>query len=60
MRCKNAALLNKEGTRVIVTDLNRNNRTDFVLSSRAFVSMANKGMDQDFLKLGLVNVEYRR
>ncbi|CAL5377997.1 unnamed protein product [Camellia sinensis] len=60
MRCKNTTLCAKQGTKVIVTDLNQNNHTDFVLSSRAFRAMANKGMEQDILKLGLVNVEYKR
>ncbi|XP_058213873.1 expansin-like A2 [Rhododendron vialii] len=60
IRCKNAALCTKQGTKVVVTDLNKNNQTDFVLSSRAFMGMANKGMGQDILKLGLVDVEYKR
>ncbi|KAF4357620.1 hypothetical protein F8388_007156 [Cannabis sativa] len=42
MRCKNPALCTKEGTIVTVTDLNPNNRTDFVVSSRAFSAMARK------------------
>lgn len=60
LRCKNARLCTKLGTKVIVTDLNKNNQTDFVLSSRAFMGMANKGMGQDILKLGIVDVEYKR
>ncbi|KAM7470969.1 hypothetical protein LguiA_009152 [Lonicera macranthoides] len=60
MRCKNTTLCTKEGTRVIVTDLNKNNQTDFVVSSRAFMAMANKGMGKDVLKNGIVDVEYKR
>ncbi|XAR73039.1 hypothetical protein NMG60_11019891 [Bertholletia excelsa] len=60
IRCKNPAVCNKQGTKVIVTDLNKNNQTGFVLSSRAFMAMANKGMGQTLLKLGLVDVEYKR
>ncbi|CAK9153923.1 unnamed protein product [Ilex paraguariensis] len=60
IRCKNTTLCTEEGTRVIVTDLNRNNRTDFVLSSRAFMAMAHKGMGQNVLKLGIADVEYKR
>jgi len=60
IRCKNARLCTKQGTKVIVTDLNKNNQTDFVLSSRAFMGMANKGMGQDILKLGIVDVEHKR
>ncbi|GMN71719.1 hypothetical protein TIFTF001_055180 [Ficus carica] len=33
---------------------------DFVLSSRAFRALAKKGLDQDVLKLGIVDVEYKR
>lgn len=60
IKCKNSELCSKEGTRVIVTDLNKNNQTDFVLSTSAFMSMANQGMGKDILKLGLVDVDYRR
>ncbi|KAI9388951.1 hypothetical protein POPTR_009G141400v4 [Populus trichocarpa] len=60
IRCKNTALCSSRGTTVIVTDLNNNNQTDFVLSSRAFMAMANKGMGQDVLKHGILDVEYKR
>lgn len=45
---------------MIVTDLNRNNQTDFVLSSRAFMAMANKDKGRNILKQGIVEVEYKR
>nr|XP_023892648.1 expansin-like A1 [Quercus suber]POE60551.1 expansin-like a1 [Quercus suber] len=60
IRCKNTSHCTKEGTIVTLTDLNRNNQTDFVFSSRAFMAMAQKGMGQDILKLGIVDVEYKR
>ncbi|KAL3539133.1 hypothetical protein ACH5RR_002499 [Cinchona calisaya] len=60
IRCKNTKLCSKEGTKVIVTDLNKSNETDFVLSSRAFRGMAVQGKDQQLLKLGLVDVQYKR
>ncbi|XP_059647412.1 expansin-like A1 [Cornus florida] len=60
IRCKNTTLCAKKGVGVMVTDLNNNNQTDFVLSSRAFKAMANNGMSQDILKLGIVHVEYKR
>lgn len=44
----------------MMSDLNYNNQTDFVLSSRAFMAMANQGMGRDILKLGIVDVEYKR
>ncbi|XP_054787356.1 expansin-like A2 [Prosopis cineraria] len=61
IRCKNPSLCKKTGTTVVVTDLNNNNnQTDFVLSSRAFSAMADKGMSEQILKLGIVDVEYKR
>ncbi|XP_027087936.1 expansin-like A2 [Coffea eugenioides] len=61
IRCKNTQLCTKQGAKVIVTDLNKNNNeTDFVLSSRAFRAMAVQGKDQDILKLGILDVEYKR
>lgn len=45
---------------MVVTDLNTNNQTDFVLSARAFSAMAHKGKDRDLIKLGIVDVEYKR
>ncbi|XVE67252.1 hypothetical protein DITRI_Ditri08aG0145500 [Diplodiscus trichospermus] len=60
IRCKDSKLCSSKGTRVTLTDLNHNNQTDFVLSSRAFMAMANQGMGQDILKLGIVDVEYKR
>ncbi|XP_010266113.1 PREDICTED: expansin-like A2 [Nelumbo nucifera] len=60
IRCKNETLCNGGGTKVILTDLNRNNQTDLVLSSRAFSAMAHQGMARDILKLGILDVEYKR
>lgn len=60
IRCKNTTLCSSRGTRVIVTDLNSNNQTDFVLSSRAFMAMAKEGKGQDVLKHGILDVEYKR
>ncbi|KAI3502390.1 hypothetical protein L1887_30424 [Cichorium endivia] len=60
VRCMDTKLCSKFGTQVIVTDLNKNPQTDLVLSSRALMAMANKGMEQNLLKLGAANVEYKR
>lgn len=60
IKCKNPKLCSKQGTRVVVTDLNTSNQTDFVLSSNAFKAMANKAMGDTLLKQGLVDVDYRR
>lgn len=50
----------KSGSRVVLSDLNNHNETDFVLSSSAFMAMAQKGMGEQLLKLGIVEVEYKR
>ncbi|XP_071693740.1 expansin-like A2 [Rutidosis leptorrhynchoides] len=60
VRCMDKKMCSKSGTQVIVTDLNKNTQTELVLSSRALMSMANKGMEQNILKLGAANVEYKR
>ncbi|XP_021743128.1 expansin-like A2 [Chenopodium quinoa] len=61
IRCKNSGMCSKAGTKVIMTDVNKsNNSSDFVLSSRALRAMALHGKDQQILKLGVVDVEYKR
>ncbi|CAM8899362.1 unnamed protein product [Rhodiola kirilowii] len=60
IRCKDSNICSKNGTKVIVTDLNNSHETDLVLSSRAFSDMAVPGMDRDLFRLGIVDVEYRR
>lgn len=60
IRCKDHKLCNRQGAKVVITDQNNNNQTNFVVSSRAFRAMANKGMDEHILKLGIVDVEYKR
>lgn len=45
---------------MILTDLNHNNQTDFVLSNKAFMALAQKGKGRDVLKRGIVEVEYKR
>jgi len=46
----------------MITDLNKSNQTDLVLSSRAFRAMAKPivGADKDLLKQGIVDIEYQR
>ncbi|KAK9690646.1 hypothetical protein RND81_09G143100 [Saponaria officinalis] len=60
IRCKNNAMCTKSGIKVVMTDINKNNKTDFVLSSRAFKAMALPGKDLQVLKLGSLDVEYKR
>ncbi|KAL2944013.1 Expansin-like A1 [Bienertia sinuspersici] len=58
IKCKNSAICNKEGTKLIMSDVNKSNSiTDFVLNSRAFKAMALLGKGLQVLKLGIVDVE---
>ncbi|XP_072960534.1 expansin-like A2 [Typha angustifolia] len=60
IRCKNAKFCSSGGVKVILTDLNRSNHTDFLLSNQAFMAMAKAGMAQEMRKLGIVDIEYKR
>ncbi|CAM8990941.1 unnamed protein product [Rhodiola kirilowii] len=60
IRCKDPKMCSKTGIKIIVTDLNKDNKTDLVLSSRAFKAMANKGMEREIIRLGIADVDYRR
>ncbi|XP_058090721.1 expansin-like A2 [Magnolia sinica] len=60
VRCKNTTLCTRGGVKVILTDLNKDNGTDFVLSNKAFMAMGRRNMDQEMKKAGIVDVEYKR
>ncbi|WOL09735.1 expansin-like A2 [Canna indica] len=60
MRCKNTKFCNSGGVKVILTDFNRSNTTDFVLSDLAFMAMARHGVSQQLKNLGILDVEYKR
>ncbi|KAJ0229961.1 Expansin-like A2 [Hirschfeldia incana] len=62
VRCNNPSLCSTKGTTVMVTDLNKNNQTDLLLSSRAFRAMAKPvpGAERDLLRQGIVDIQYRR
>ncbi|XP_065029964.1 expansin-like A2 [Musa acuminata AAA Group] len=60
IRCKNTSLCSTGGVKVILTDLNKSNTTDFVLSGPAFAAMARNGKAQELKKLGILDVEYKR
>ncbi|KAJ4965320.1 hypothetical protein NE237_017169 [Protea cynaroides] len=60
IRCKNQTLCSSGGTKVILTDLNKDNQTSFVLTGSAFAALAKGGLADDIVKLGIVDVEYKR
>ncbi|XP_058079222.1 expansin-like A2 [Magnolia sinica] len=60
VRCKNTTLCSRRGVKVILTDLNKGNETDFVLSNRTFMAMGHRNMAQEMEGAGTVDVEYKR
>ncbi|KAB1215786.1 Expansin-like B1 [Morella rubra] len=61
VRCTNAAFCSDNGVTVAITDQGSSDRTDFILSSRAFGRMAQtKDAAASLLALGVVDIEYRR
>ncbi|CAO2815711.1 unnamed protein product [Amaranthus hypochondriacus] len=60
VRCKDSALCKEEGTTVILTDSEGDNRTDLLLNKHAFSALANYGMSQQLLNHGIVDIEYKR
>ncbi|KAL4186765.1 hypothetical protein AMTRI_Chr09g35730 [Amborella trichopoda] len=60
IRCTDWTVCSKGGSQIIVTDLNYDNHTEFVLSGAAFFGMARKGMKQQLKKIGVAVVEYKR
>nr|GLL35994.1 expansin-like B1 [Ipomoea trifida] len=60
VRCKIPTHCNEEGTRIVVTDYGEGDRTDFILSARAYSEMATPGLANQLFAFGVVDVEYRR
>ncbi|KAG9155812.1 hypothetical protein Leryth_004060 [Lithospermum erythrorhizon] len=61
VRCTNSNLCSEKGVSVVVTDHGSSDRTDFILSRRAFKGMAQTTDAADsLLSLGIVDIEYRR
>ncbi|RZR96410.1 hypothetical protein BHM03_00025426 [Ensete ventricosum] len=56
----NTRMCRGRGVKVILMDLNESNDTGLVLSRPAFVAMARHTADGELLKLGTVDVEYKR
>ncbi|KAF3449503.1 hypothetical protein FNV43_RR10231 [Rhamnella rubrinervis] len=61
VRCTNSAYCSSKGVTVVITDQGSSDRTDFVLSQRAFGRMAQTTNGAAaLLSLGVVDIEYRR
>ncbi|KAL4344095.1 hypothetical protein AHAS_Ahas11G0144100 [Arachis hypogaea] len=60
-RCKLEQYCDEEGTYVVVTDYGEGDRTDFILSPRAYKKLGrNDEAAAELFKYGVVDIEYRR
>lgn len=60
MKCKIPAHCTDEGSTIVVTDFGIGPYTDFVLTARAFASLARPNMDKELLASGVVDIDFRR
>ena len=61
VRCTNSKYCSDKGVTVVVTDHGSSDRTDFILSRRAFGKMAQTNASAaSLLAFGVVDIEYRR
>ncbi|KAK9052980.1 hypothetical protein SSX86_029610 [Deinandra increscens subsp. villosa] len=61
VRCSNSKYCSDEGVTVVITDQGSSDRTDFIMSKKAFRKMAqNPYAASDLLSQGIVDIEYKR
>ncbi|KAF5942851.1 hypothetical protein HYC85_020493 [Camellia sinensis] len=60
VRCKVPQLCTEDGVRVVVTDYGEGDKTDFILSTRAYSRLARPNAALDLFAYGVVDIEYRR
>jgi len=60
IRCTDPGVCTKSGVKVVITDFTKRNQTDFVLSARSFSKLSVPGKASQFLKMGTVDVDYKR
>ena len=61
VRCKIAQYCDYNGVNVVVTDYGKGDRTDFILSPRAFSNLGrNKAASEALKKYGVLEFEYKR
>ncbi|XP_011047565.1 PREDICTED: expansin-like B1 [Populus euphratica] len=58
--CKAPNLCSDDGVNVVVTDYGEGDKTDFILSTRAYARMARPNMALELFAYGVVDVEFRR
>ncbi|XAR54894.1 hypothetical protein NMG60_11030224 [Bertholletia excelsa] len=60
VRCKIPQLCIDDGVKVVVTDYGEGDKTDFILSTRAYARLARPNAAIDLFAYGVVDVEYQR
>lgn len=60
VRCKNPHLCKSRGVNIVVTDYGQGDRTDFILSARAYSKLALPNAAKKLFAYGVVDVEYKR
>ncbi|CAH1443541.1 unnamed protein product [Lactuca virosa] len=61
VRCTNSKVCSDEGVNVVITDQGSSDRTDFIMSKKAFRKMAQStNAETSLLSQGIVDIEYRR
>ncbi|CAA3023010.1 expansin-like B1 [Olea europaea subsp. europaea] len=57
---QNPNTLSEEGAKVVVTDYGEGDRTDFILSTRAYPKLARSNMAAELFSYGVVDIEFKR
>ncbi|KAK9121014.1 hypothetical protein Syun_018631 [Stephania yunnanensis] len=60
VKCNIPSLCSQEGAKVVVTDHGEGDRTDFILSPRAFAKLALPNKGSELKKYGVVDIKYQR
>ncbi|KAE8678635.1 Expansin-like B1 [Hibiscus syriacus] len=60
VRCTNPQICTDNGVKIVVTDYGEGDYTDFILSTRAYVMMAQSDFAAHLFAYGVVDVEYQR
>ncbi|XVE65177.1 hypothetical protein DITRI_Ditri07aG0160100 [Diplodiscus trichospermus] len=60
VRCTNPQLCTDDGVNVVVTDYGEGDNTNFILSPRAYATMAQSDAADELFAYGVVDVEYKR
>jgi hypothetical protein len=60
VKCKIPDLCKEEGVKIVVTDHGEGDRTDFIMSQRAFGGMASPYKAKELYSYGVVDVEFKR